>query len=84
VQEHRRQERQDRSDRAGMGIAREDGNGMVWNRSELIQETVECARANRNFPQENEDIENDQKIVDERRREARLIVAEGNHSIGNL
>src|SRR5277367_676771 len=66
-------------------MAGEDGYRLVRNHAEFGEKARQRSMSNGNFPHENQDVENDQEIVDERRGETRLIVAKGNHSgFGNF
>ena len=85
VQEHGSEDGQNGGGDRVVGMAGKDGEGVAGNEAELKCKGLKSARveADGNFPGEDEDIEGDQKIADEGSGEAGLIVAKGNHLIGN-
>ena len=88
VQKHGSEDRHDCSGRINVRVTREQGNGMAGDESELHDERVQSTGAlhlNRDFPEIDQRVQDNQEIIDERRREGRLVVTKGNHSrLSNL
>lgn len=87
VQEHRGEDRHKGGGRIEVAVTGKDGDGVVGNESELINKGVQGAGAlhlDRKLPEVDQRVQRDQKIIDERRRKGRLVIAKGNHSICNL
>src|SRR5437868_10695993 len=87
VQEHRGKKWKKGSGRTVIRVPGEDGYRVSRHHSKFCDEGIQLAAAlhsDREFPQEDQHIQDNQKVVDEWRRKTRLVVAERNHLVCNL
>jgi len=58
-------------------MSREHRDRVVRNHAKLEHERIQSSMADGEFPEEHRQVQDDQEIVDEGRRETRLIVPKG-------